>query len=187
MKPVAERLGLRWRGLDLEPRSAHVERWDLNEPRALPGPKAAAVFMLDVLEHLANPALALSSVAKILEADGNLLLTMPNPRWSRSRIYALTSGFPACFTQADLDGNGHIFVTWPHIVEKLLQNAGFEVLQYLTLDGTTSWPGILASIRRPQGLIHAAACKAIERYDTTACGMSYGILARLAKSRQSAC
>ena len=179
MRSVVEGIGLTWRGFDRVPAAPDVEKWDLNEARRPTGNSAAMILMLDVLEHLANPALGIEHVAQAMAPGGYLLLTMPNPRWSRSRIYALINGYPACFTQADLDGNGHVFTPWPHIVEKLLHDAGFEVLEYATLDGRTAWPCGPITIRYPLRVLHAMANKFIEQIDPTACGMSYAFVAQL--------
>ena len=108
-------------------------------------------------------------------------MTMPNPRWSRSRIHALIYGNPACFTQSDLDINGHVFTPWPHILMRMLSDTGFDVQDYVTLDGKTGWPGRPISLRYPLRVFHALCNMLIERLDATACGMSYGLVARLRK------
>jgi SAM-dependent methyltransferase len=179
MRPGVEGLGLAWRGFDLEPRGAGIEKWDLDESCPHAGRNGAAVLLLDVLEHLPNPAIGLAHLAQVMAKGGLLVMTVPNPMWSRSRIHALLKGYPACFTQQDLDGNGHVFTPWPHIVGHLLDRAGFEVIQYATLDGATSWPAGPPSLRWPLRALHALACKAIERFDPRACGMSYAFVARL--------
>src|SRR5262249_50050963 len=127
------------------------------------------------IEHLSNPGLALKHIREALVIGGHLIITTPNPRWSRSRIAALLSGFPNSFTQADLDYNRHIFPVWPHILKHLLNEAGFTVEQYATLDGVTHWPRL--SSRYVISFAHAFACKLIEAVDRTACGMSYGMIA----------
>ena len=39
------------------------------------------VLMFDVIEHLAGPAAALASVARLIEPGGRLVITMANPSW----------------------------------------------------------------------------------------------------------
>ena len=103
---------------------------------------------------------------------------MPNPRWSRSRLFSVWSGTPTCFTQDDLDLNHHVFVPWQHVLERLLRDAGFQVAQYATLDGRTTWPGRPFNVRYPLRLALALAMQAIERRDPSACGLSYGLVVR---------
>lgn len=109
---------------------------------------------------------------------GFLILTVPNPRWSRSRYYALAHGNLACFTQLDLDLNHHVFTPWPHIVENLLSDIGFSVEDYVTLDGSTKLPKGIHNVYYPMRYMFALLNLAIEHRDPTSCGMSYGIIAR---------
>ncbi|MBS0211344.1 MAG: methyltransferase domain-containing protein [Planctomycetes bacterium] len=178
MRAPVQNSGGAWHGFDLVPHSPEVVRWDLDQACPEETVSAGVALMLDVLEHLDNPGLGLKNVARSLLPGGYLLLTMPNPRWSRSRFFALASGWPSCFTQADLENNHHVFTPWPHIVEWLLTDAGFAVEQYVTLDGRTAWPGAPFNWRYPARWIFAAMCRWIERRDATACGMSYGIVAQ---------
>ena len=166
------------RGFDLVPSSDKIIRWDLDEPPASNWPLAGGALLMDVIEHCNNPGLALRHVAEALLPGGFLVLTTPNPRWSRSRIFALLSGYPACFTQSDLDINHHVFTPWPHVLKRMLTDAGFQVEHYTTLDGKREWPGRPFNLHYPARLVMAAAMKAIERRDPSACGMSYGIIAR---------
>ena len=180
MRQAVENAGGSYRPFDLFPANQQVERWDLDEPPADSWPKAGAAILMDVIEHCNNPGLALRHIAAALSPEGFLALTMPNPRWSRSRMYALKMGTPICFTQSDLDLNHHVFTPWPHIMESLLADAGFQVERYVTLDGKTSWPGAPFGWRYPVRWGLASAMKAIEHRDPTACGMSYGLVARKA-------
>ena len=177
MKEVVEACGYRWCGFDLRPEHPDVVAWDLTEPCPLTDRKANVVMLLDVIEHLVNPGIGLRNVRAVTQPGGALILTAPNPRWSRSRIHALLHGNPACFTQSDLDLNGHVFTPWPHILVKILADTGWEVVEFVTLDGRTTWPDRPLSPRYPLRLAHAAANKAIEWFDASACGMSFGLRA----------
>ena len=121
---------------DLAPSSTDISRWDLNEPLQPPQP-AGAALLLDVIEHCENPGLALRNIASVMQENGRLIVTVPNPRWSRSRIHALFCGYPTCFGQSDLDLNHHVFTPWPHILQRLLEDVGFTIDRYVTLDGKT--------------------------------------------------
>src|SRR6185437_14222236 len=176
MQQEANDAGLIWRGFDLDPQEPAIRRWDLSTPSTAEE-KAGIVLMLDVIEHMVNPGLVLGNVAHAMKSDAILILTAPNPRWSRSRVHALLHGYPTCFTESDLDNNGHVFTPWPHVMLKLLADAGFAIEEYVTLDGKTVWPWPPSSLNYPLRLAHAAINKAIEWGDPSACGMSFGMLA----------
>lgn len=137
--------------------------------------------MLDVIEHLVNPGMALANVFEALAPNGMLVLTTPNPRWSRTRLHALLTGYLSNFTLSDLELNHHVFPAWPHILMQMLRSVGFEVEEYVTLDGRTAWPGRPLTLRYPLRCLHASVSMMIERLDPSASGMSYGLIARAAK------
>jgi SAM-dependent methyltransferase len=168
--------GGRWQGFDLDPQSSDVERWNLDEPR--PDLRVGVAMMLDVVEHLSNPWRAMQNVADVIASGGYLLLTTPNPGWSRNRLYNLYTGTLNGFTQSDLDLNHHVFTPWFHIVRRLLEDIGLELVSRIALDGRSLWPGRPFNHRYPLRLGVAAALKFIEHRDPTACGMSYGVVAR---------
>ncbi|HVE77892.1 MAG TPA: methyltransferase domain-containing protein [Gemmatimonadaceae bacterium] len=178
MRPHAERLGWRWQGFDLAPRDGAVRRWDVDQPAPPHAERAGLALMLEVLEHLGNPWRAMAHVADHLLPGGCLVLTTPNPRWSRSRMAALASGVPTCFTQRDLDVNGHVFAVWPHVLERLLLDVGLGLERYVTLEGRAPLPRGPLDHRYPVRFGLWLALRAIERRDPTACGMAYGVIAR---------
>jgi SAM-dependent methyltransferase len=180
MRNVVETLGAQWRGYDLDPLVEGVTRWDIEQAADSTFPKANVILMLDVVEHLGNPWQALRNVSSLLLPGGHLIMTTPNPLWSRSRMWALATGNAICFTQSDLDLNHHVFTPWPHIVERLLADSDLVVHRYDTLDGRTEWPSAPYNIRYPIRLGLACIHKWIERRDPAACGMSYGMVARKA-------
>jgi len=181
MKRPLEAAGFTWFGFDIAAREG-IGRWDLGNPCPVQDTAPDLVLWLDVIEHLANPGIALDHIAATMAPGAALLITTPNPRWSRSRLWALQSGYPACFTQADLDSNGHVFPVWPHVLQRMLTERGFTIAEYVTLDGATTWPGAPYSLRYPVRCAVAAMMIALERHDPTACGMSYGVVANLGGS-----
>jgi SAM-dependent methyltransferase len=183
MKQPLEAAAYRWVGFDLNPRGQTIHPWDLTFPCPTHGVTPSLILCLDVIEHLLNPGLALSNIARILQPNGQVIITTPNPRWSRSRMWALMYGDPVCFTQKDLELNGHVFPVWPHILEKVLHNTGFEIVEYVTLDGRTVWPGPPFSLRYPLRCLVALVLMAIEYFDPSSCGMTYGVVAKLKAGR----
>ncbi len=179
MKPAAEAAGLTWYGFDLVPASPEVSKWDLVDPCPIRDVKADAVLLLDVVEHLFNPGIALAHVAEVMKPDGVLVMTMPNPHWSRSRIHHALHGTLANFTQHDLDWNHHVFTPLRHVMVRLLQESNLAVERYVTLDGNEApWPKARLSLSYPLLCAEAAGRKLLERMDNAACGMSYALIAR---------
>src|SRR5438874_2128924 len=66
MKEPLQASGYRWFGFDLIPRGETTEPWDLTFPCPKDETKPSLVLLLDVIEHLANPGLALSNIAHVL-------------------------------------------------------------------------------------------------------------------------
>lgn len=178
MKRPLESAGFTWFGFDIAVRDG-ISRWDLKNPCPIQGVAPDLVLWLDVIEHLANPGIALDHIVATMAPGATLLITTPNPRWSRSRLWALQSGYPVCFTQDDLELNGHVFPVWPHVLERMLTERGFQIAEYVTLDGVTSWPGAPYSLRYPVRCAVAAMMMLLESRDPTARGMSYGVVANL--------
>ncbi len=178
MSPACAEVGAVWMGFDVNPQSPDVNVWNFEKGPCPESKKAGTILLLDVIEHLSDPWQGMRHCIDCLEPGGYVVLTAPNPRWSRSRWLAVFHGVPACFTEDDLERNHHVFTTWPHIVEKLLEDVGCAVLEYVTLDGHTTWPGLRRSPPWPHRYAFAAMNKMIEIADPTACGMSYGVVAR---------
>jgi SAM-dependent methyltransferase len=170
--------GLRWRGFDREAWRL-AERWNLNEPCPV-SEKAGAVLLLDVLACCVNPGLALQNISAAMQPGARLIFTDPNPHWSASRTYYLFQGWISSFRPVDVQGIGHYFTPWPHAVAALLEDAGLEIEDYVSLDGRTHpfrqrfSPAHLYPLRIANGLARAV----IEALDPNAIGMSYALIAR---------
>jgi hypothetical protein len=168
-----------YKGFDLDPIGPETEKWNIEEPFSYSHQPPHVVALLEVIEHLKNPGICLDNIGKIVQPGGYLILTTPNPQWSTSRLSLLFTGVLTCFTQSDLDVNHHVFTPWVHVVEKLLKDAGFEVQEYVTLEGKTKiFDGNLRGGNSLKKLIARVIKKLIERRDPASCGMSYGIIAK---------
>lgn len=160
--------GMTWRGFDYHAWQ-DITKWELSDPCPFPE-KAGAGMLLDVIEHCVNPGLALKNISNALLPGARLILTAPNPRWSASRLHTLVFGWPSGFTKFDIEDNHHIFTSWPHHIEKLLNDAGFVVDEYVTLDGKSKLFKHRLSFARVL----------IEAFDKSACGMCFAFVARKA-------
>lgn len=178
MREAVEREGLNWHGFDGFAEAPDVQRWNLDEPCPQAGQCADLVLLMDVIEHLRNPGIALKHIAAVAKEDGLLLVTTPNPRWSRSRWHAVLTGYLGCFTEDDLRLNSHVFPVWPHIMEQLLDEAGFAVEDYVVIDGKARWPGGPVRWNYPLRLLRYFCNKLVEWRDPSAAGMSYAVVAR---------
>ena len=88
-----QELGYEVGGLDILPESvAHARRrgiadihvHDIETGWPLPPDSADTIVMLDVLEHLREPAMALQHAARVLVPDGGIVLTVPAGPWLTS-------------------------------------------------------------------------------------------------------
>ncbi|AMR31818.1 hypothetical protein A0256_10495 [Mucilaginibacter sp. PAMC 26640] len=164
---------------DLFPANNEVKQWDIQEPFPYDCPPADFVTFLEIVEHLNNPWLCIKNLAAVMAPGAHLILSTPNPGWSSSRVNLLFKGFLTCFTESDLRLNHHVFTAWPHILEKLLNDNGLEVVEYVTLDGPTEL--FDKALKASSSFVQLPARgikKFIERRDPSSIGMSYGVLAR---------
>lgn len=181
-KSYCNELNVTYYGFDLEPIDQQVRTWNLEDPFPYTDVKADIVTLLEVIEHLNNPWLCIKNLSHTLVKDGFLILTTPNPAWSNSRLNLLFKGKLACFMQSDLDNNHHVFTPWPHIIEKLLTDNGFKIIKYVTLDGPTQlFQKPYRGIKFPLQLLKRSLTKIVEKFDSTSCGMGYGIIAQKIK------
>ena len=171
MKGAVEAAGYTWSGFDLAPKSADITQWDINTP-FVGAARADLVLLMDVLEHTFNPGIAMRHVRDVLKPVGKVILTVPNPRWSRARTMHLVTGCIAAFTQHDLDWNHHVFATWPHIVQKLALDSDFVLERYVTLDLDEGRRPSLNPVRAAEQVVR----RVIEAKDPSACGMSYAFI-----------
>jgi hypothetical protein len=168
-----------YKGFDLDPITDSAEQWNVEEPFPYPYAAPQIVTFLEVLEHLNNPWLCLKNITNLIAPGGYLILTTPNPKWSTSRVDLLVNGRLTCFTQSDLDLNHHVFIPWVHIVEKLLTDSDLEIVEYVTLDGKTRiFDKKLTGGNIIKRLFSRIIKKYIESRDPSACGMSYGVIAK---------
>jgi hypothetical protein len=177
LKEKVENIGGEWYGFDLHPKRESVRKWNIEKGNKRKE-NFGLVLMLDVIEHLGNPWMGVKNISASMCENGYLVMTTPNPMWSRSRFHALAKGYPSCFDEGDLRDNHHVFTPWPHIVEKMLNDFRLDVEKYVTLDGKSKIPKDPSS---PWYLVRATFAMTrvlMEKYDKSSCGMSYGILAK---------
>jgi len=168
-----------YKAFDLEPLDESAEVWDIEQPFPYKHPHPQVITMLEIVEHLKNPWICMKNIFETIAPDGYLILTTPNPAWSNSRIDLLKTGYLSCFGKTDLELNHHVFTPWPHIIERLLTDSGFEITEFSTLDGKTNiFDENLKGFSIPIKLAFRLIKKTIESRDAASCGMSYGIIAK---------
>jgi hypothetical protein len=165
---------------DLAPKSAAVVKWDVEAP-CPSNVEADVVVLMDVIEHLWNPGIAMRNIAKIHREGGLLLLSTPNPSWSRIRAQALFRHQISCFTTRDLQSNHHVFTPRHHIVTALLELNGYRLEQIVTLESRTPFPPIRPIITFPGRVALNLVARAIEVSNPMAYGINYLVVARKAK------
>lgn len=182
MRPAVEKAKLQWRGFDLFPRAPDVVRWDLTKEAApTGGAKADFVLLLEVIEHVFDVNCAMTNIVDAMKPGATLLLTVPNPHWSRARTYHLFLGTPAAFSQHDLDVNHHVFTPLRHVMEKLVTDHGLTIERYVTLNGKhAEWPDLRLSPMYFGKLVECLLRKVIEAFDKSARGNTYALVLRRA-------
>lgn len=178
LKDFLKNITLTYKGFDIDPLTPEIKFWNLETAYPYGEEQADVVTLLEIVEHLNNPWICIKNISNVLKPGGYLLLSTPNPHWSRARLKFFLTGFLNCFTQNDLEVNHHVFTPWPHVVEKLLSENGFEIIECNTLDGQTRWFEKPISIFFPLQFIARTFRIFIERLDRRSCGMSYSIIAK---------
>lgn len=177
MREAVESAGQRYQAFDLDPTEAGIRKWNLEEPLHV-DERPGIVLLLEVIEHLWNPQKCLANVAAILPSGGHLILTTPNPKWSRGRFDLLLRHELSCFTRHDLEVNHHVFTGWPHVIEHLLITNGFDILEYVTLESTLQWPNRPLTLSYPARIVKHFLSRMIEAADPASKGMGYAVIAR---------
>ena len=173
MQNKIESLVATWQPFDYVRKIDKAIIWDLNKPCPIEAKNAGTVIFLEVLEHLGNPQLGLQNITKHIEVGGILILSTPNPSSSQNTVNLFLKGRLFSFQEKHLVEH-HVFTPWEHIVRFFLEECGFEILEYASIDISNSQnrnSNIKDIFKRKMETI-------IEKRNPKAIGMSYGIVAR---------
>jgi hypothetical protein len=163
--------GKKWQPFDYVKKIDETILWDLNNECPSSQGEANICIMLEVLEHLPNPMLAIQNISNHLERGAVMIISVPNPSWSRNRLHLLLKGTLFSFQRKHLIEN-HVFTPWRHIVEFLFQQSGFEVLEYHVIQGIKTKP------RNIKEFLLTCLWSIIEKRDPSSRGLSYGLVLR---------
>lgn len=134
---------------------ARLTRADVQEELPFPDGFFDSVFMLDVIEHLRAPALALEETCRVLRTGGLLVVTTPNAnspvRYLRGKRW---------FGAAD---PGHLMLFTGFTLSHLLQASAFHVDRLSIEPFTNSWVDQIFRPLRIGGTLFAIATKAPPR------------------------
>ena len=173
MQNKIKSLGATWQPFDYVRKIDKAIIWDLNKPCPIEAKNAGTVIFLEVLEHLGNPQLGLQNITKHIEVGGILILSTPNPSSSQNTVNLFLKGRLFSFQEKHLVEH-HVFTPWEHIVRFFLEECGFEILEYASIDISNSQnrnSNLKDIFKRKMETI-------IEKRNPKAIGMSYGIVAR---------
>ncbi len=116
-------------GVEISPYAVRVaqERYGLNvkvgtlEDAVFPDDFFDVVTLWDVLEHLHEPARSLQEIRRVLKPDGLLIFRVPNLASLDARLFGpFWAGF---------EPPRHLYVLSPNTTDKLLQKAGFRIIE----------------------------------------------------------
>lgn len=96
---------------------------DLN----IPTDEFDVVTMWDVLEHVPDPRMTLTEVARVLKPGGLLALSLPNPTCPEAQIFG--------DSWIGWDRPRHLYLFTPDILQKYLCDAGFGKIRLESLGG----------------------------------------------------
>lgn len=171
MRAFVIKSGFRWQPVDYVQKIPEAIIWDLNSAAPKEVEEVNMAIMLEVLEHLPNPRISLEHISEKIKAGGYLILSVPNPGWSKNRLCLLFKGYLYAFSERHL-AEHHVFTTWQHIVEFYLQGIGFELIEKAEI------LGIKKSYRNYKEVILSLLEKLIEVFDKESIGASYGLVVR---------
>ncbi len=124
-------------GLDLVARdfgpSIHFRVADISEGLPYPDNFFTAVIAGEIIEHLMEPARFLKDIFRILDANGQLILTTPNLSYWRNAIQLIKSD-NFFWVDYDFNQNGHVRYFSPKTIRKMLRKNGFKVKKLFSID-----------------------------------------------------
>lgn len=138
------KIGLVWQPFDYFKKIESTIIWDLNNPAPEGIQQAGYINILEVLEHLSNPELAIKHISDHLLPGGYIAITTPNPYFSKSKWTMLFKNRLYAFQPKHLVEH-HVNIPLPHIVQFFLEKNGFELLEYGVL-GKNHFPKFRFSI-----------------------------------------
>ncbi len=119
--PVAARLAEPWCDAVL---TGDIETADLDG--LLGSERADAILLLDVLEHLRDPAAAIRRLLPFLAPGGKIILSVPHVAHAAVRLRLLTGAFPR--TSGGILDGAHHHVFDRSLLHEVLRNAGVRVI-----------------------------------------------------------
>lgn len=118
--------------LDVNPH-ANVEVHGAVEALPLRSASFDLVIATELIEHVRYPLRMLQEVGRVLNEEGELLVSTPNPSHLESRLAMLLLGYFLPDRHDHGDGDvGHIHFLDPNFLRRLLRQSGFRVMRDLS-------------------------------------------------------
>lgn len=99
----------------------------------------SAVVAGEIIEHLFNPACFIKEVWRILDNNGQFVLTTPNLSYWRNGIQLLR-GDNFFWVDYDLNQNGHVRYFSPKTITSVLKRNGFQVKKLFSVNDVQGHP-----------------------------------------------
>ena len=85
------------------------------------------VIALEIMEHIENQFDFLRQIKEILNSNGHLILSTPNPKNTFSRFRFMLNGDISYFNTLDITSSGHINPVFDHVLKFYLKEIGFKI------------------------------------------------------------
>jgi len=90
-----------------------------------------SIICLEVIEHLLDPLNLLKDIYRVLQSNGQLILTTPNIRYIKNLIKLIFIGhFPHTSTDTFIWGGGHLHYFTRKDLALLFQRTGFKKMKF---------------------------------------------------------
>ncbi|MFD1095240.1 class I SAM-dependent methyltransferase [Salegentibacter chungangensis] len=129
MKPIIQNRGLEWQPFDMVRKMPETRIWDLNDPAPEGIKSAGLVICLEVIEHLANPELALRNITAHISLGGYLIISSPNPFYKKSKFDFFFKNQLYAFQPKHLSEH-HVYIPLPHVLNFYLEKEGFKLVEF---------------------------------------------------------
>jgi 2-polyprenyl-3-methyl-5-hydroxy-6-metoxy-1,4-benzoquinol methylase len=126
--------------------------------------KFDVILMMDVLEHLTKPDVALSGIRRLLKQSGQLLITGPNVAYWRIRLGLLFGKWE--YADAGIMDKTHVRFYTAQTWRQLIETAGYQIVEFSPAEGMIPFESQMRRMRLSDRAIDFLRATAVHVYPT---------------------